>query len=56
MRLRNILRATLRKFNNSKALLQGTHPIVRMFDPDIPTTPKEFLEIIVSYLHTQKIE
>lgn len=51
--IRNAIRGSLNNLNKNRNSLQE-HKIVKMFDPDRNVSPKIFLEIIVSYLHSIK--
>ena len=51
--IRNSIRRSLHRLNLNKNKLAG-QKIVKMFDPRKNISPKAFLEVIVSYLHTQK--
>ena len=51
--VRNAIRSALHKLNIHKEKL-NSHYIARMFEPNKNITPKQFLEVVVSYLHIKK--
>ena len=51
--LRTAIRTSLKELNKQKENLLD-HPVVKMFEPERNVSPKNFLEIMVSYLHTLK--
>lgn len=51
--IRNAIRGSLNGLNQYRDKLQD-HKLVKMFEPDRNISPKAFLEIIVSYLHSTK--
>ena len=51
--IRSAIRNSLHYLNNFRDKLK-THPVVKMFEPDRNISPKTFLEIVVSYIHTEK--
>lgn len=51
--IRTAIRTSLKELNKQKQNL-CKHPIVKMFEPERNVSPKNFLEIMISYLHIQK--
>lgn len=51
--IRNAIRSSLNDLNKHREKLQS-HKVVRMFELDRNISPKTFLEVVVSYLHSQK--
>lgn len=51
--IRNAIRSSLNDLNKYRNKIQD-HPILKMFEPDRNISPKAFLEVVVSYMHSQK--
>ena len=51
--IRRAMRTVLDGVNSKRAELQN-NPIIKKFEPNKGISPKTFIQIVVSYLHTQK--
>ena len=51
--IKSSMHDVLKPLNEKRDKLQH-HPIVKMFDPTKNITPKQFIEVVVAYLHIEK--